>query len=70
MNRQPFEKPPRWWAPNLSPAWIRLWRGVRRREQRRAQRLVGIDVVGAEHLREAIGRRLGLPHFRTRADRP
>ena len=53
MNRMPLQTPPRWWSPKLSPGWIRLWRPVQRRVQRRGQRLVDVEVRGAEHLRRA-----------------
>ncbi len=54
MNRQPFGKPPQWWAPKLSPWMIRFWRPLRRRKQFREHRLQQIDVRGLEHLRSAI----------------
>ncbi len=53
MNRQPYEKPPRWWGPKLSPRWIRFWRPFRIREQRRKQRLMEVETHGLEHVREA-----------------
>jgi 1-acyl-sn-glycerol-3-phosphate acyltransferase len=53
MNRQPFQTPPRWWAPKLSPGWIRLWRPFCRRMRLKQQRLLEIDVRGAENLQSA-----------------
>lgn len=53
MNRQPFQTPPCWWSPKLSPRWIRLWRPLRRRLQLREQRLVEIEVCGQENIRRA-----------------
>ncbi len=32
MNRQPYQKPPRWWPPKLSSGWIRFWRLWRKRQ--------------------------------------
>ncbi|HUG89892.1 MAG TPA: lysophospholipid acyltransferase family protein [Planctomycetaceae bacterium] len=54
MDRTQFDKPPRWWGPRLSPAWIRLLRPLRLRMQRRVQRLLDVDVRGIEHLRAAV----------------
>ncbi|MBN1911021.1 MAG: 1-acyl-sn-glycerol-3-phosphate acyltransferase [Pirellulales bacterium] len=54
MNRQPFQTPPRTWEPRLNHTWLRLWRPLRRRRQRRMQRLVSVDVQGAEHVRQAL----------------
>jgi hypothetical protein len=53
MNRQPFQTPPRWWGPKLSPGWIRLWQPFRRRHQLQQQRLLEIEARGLEHLRRA-----------------
>ncbi|MBN2474836.1 MAG: 1-acyl-sn-glycerol-3-phosphate acyltransferase [Pirellulales bacterium] len=71
MNRQPFQTPPCWWSPKLSPTWVRLWRPVRRRMQRREQRLLQIEVHGAENLRRALGRNQGVlvtPNHSSHAD--
>jgi len=54
MNRQPFETPPCWWAPKLSPGWLRLWRPVRRRKQRRVQQLRDVEVRGGEIVRRQV----------------
>jgi hypothetical protein len=54
MNRQPFEKPPRWWSPKLSRRWVNFWRPVREREQRRKHRLLKVEVRGAEHVRDLL----------------
>ena len=51
MNRQPFEKPPRWWGPKMSPGWIRLWRPFRKRTQFKKHRLMEVEVGGLEHVR-------------------
>ena len=71
MNRQPVEKPPKWWSPRLSPGWIRFWRPLRRREQLRRQRLLRIDVCGIDHLKNAIAQGNGVlitPNHSTHAD--
>jgi 1-acyl-sn-glycerol-3-phosphate acyltransferase len=49
----PVQKPPRWWSPKLSPAWVRFWRPVRRWTQRHEQHLRAIEVRGLEHLQRA-----------------
>ena len=60
MNRQPFHAPPRWWSPKLSAGWARFWRPLRRRKQLREQRLLEIEVRGAEHLRTALEQKHGV----------
>jgi len=60
MNRQPFEKPSRWWSPKLSRRWIRFWRFGRMREQIRKHRLLSIEVRGAEKVREALAQDQGV----------
>lgn len=54
MNRQPFEKPPRWWSPKPSSRWISFWRRFRLREQRQKHRLVDVKVHGAEQIQELL----------------
>ena len=54
MNRQPFERPPRWWSPKLSRRWVALWRPFRKREQRRKHRLLEVEVRGAERIRDSL----------------
>ncbi len=54
MNRQPFETPPCWWAPKLSPGWLHLWRPLRRRKQRKTQRLRDVEVRGGEIVRRQV----------------
>ena len=71
MNRQPFEKPPRWWSPKLSPWWIRAWRPLRKRAQLKKQRLIEIDVRGLEHVRDAVSAGQGVlitPNHASHAD--
>lgn len=54
MNRQPFEKPPRWWSPKLSRRFVDFWRPFRKREQRRKHRLLEVEVRGAGRIRELL----------------
>ena len=71
MNRQPFEKPPRWWGPKLSPAWIRFWRPWRRRVQLKKQRLLEVEVRGLEHVQNAVDQGHGVlitPNHSAHAD--
>jgi 1-acyl-sn-glycerol-3-phosphate acyltransferase len=71
MNRQPYEKPPRWWSPKLSPSWMRFWRVFRMREQRRVQRLLEVDVRGLELVRDARAKGYGIlitPNHASHAD--
>jgi 1-acyl-sn-glycerol-3-phosphate acyltransferase len=71
MNRQPFEKPPRWWGPKLSPAWIRFWKPFLRRTQLKKHRLIKVDVRGLEHVRDAVDQGNGVlitPNHASHAD--
>ena len=71
MNRQPFQKPPRWWSPKLSPFWLRYWRPLRMREQLKKQRLLDVDVVGIEHVRGPLDEGCGVlitPNHSSHAD--
>ena len=54
MNPQIFKRPPRWWSPKLHRFWLWLWRPVRKRIQRKEQRLVDIEIRGIEHVRKAL----------------
>ncbi len=54
MNRQPYCPPPRWWAPKMSPWWVRLSRGYRQRQLEKKQRLIDIQVANIDVLREAV----------------
>jgi len=71
MNRQPFQKPPRWWSPKLSPGWIRFWRPWRRRQQLKVQRLLRVEVAGLEHVRQVLAEGCGVlitPNHSSHAD--
>ena len=54
MNRQPFGTPPRWWAPKLSPRWVRLTRRYRRRKLMRQQELSDVVVHDLDNLRKVV----------------
>ena len=54
MNRYAQQIPPRWWAPKLSPFWLRVWRPLRKRRQYREQKLMRVDLRGLEHVRDAL----------------
>jgi len=71
MNRAPYQKPPRWWSPKLSPTWIRLWRPFRTRRRVHQQRLVEVEVRGLEHVRGAVEKGHGVlitPNHSSHAD--
>lgn len=51
MNRQPYCKPPRSWNPRLTPAFVRISRGYRRRQLTHQQKIGAIDVQNVEVLR-------------------
>src|SRR3712207_242550 len=54
MNRQPYQTPPRWWSPRLSPRWMRFWRPLRRHHGFLKHGLADVAVHGQEHLQAAI----------------
>lgn len=71
MNRQPFAKPPRWWAPKLSRWWVHWWRPWRKRLQRDKHRLLSVEVQGLEHVRAALAHGHGVlltPNHSSHAD--
>jgi 1-acyl-sn-glycerol-3-phosphate acyltransferase len=71
MNRQPYQKPPRWWSPMLSRCWVCCWRPWRKHLQRNKHRLLDIDVRGLDHVREALARGDGVlltPNHSSHAD--
>ncbi|QDU88689.1 Acyltransferase [Pirellulimonas nuda] len=59
MNTQPYQTPPKWWAPKLTPWWIGVSRQIRNRELRK-QRFVNVEVRGVEHVRGALDRGAGV----------
>jgi 1-acyl-sn-glycerol-3-phosphate acyltransferase len=71
MNRQPFEKPPRWWSPMLSCWWVSWWRPWRQRLQHHKHRLRHVEVQGLEHMRAACAQGYGVlltPNHSSHAD--
>src|SRR5262249_42593425 len=52
--------PPQWWAPKLTPWWVRLWQPARRRTLLHKQKMVRIEVEGAEHVRQALAEGAGV----------
>lgn len=60
MNRYPLHPRPQRWEARLNPTVIRLFRALRRRKAAREQRLVEVDVRGADLAREAVERGAGV----------
>ena len=60
MDLQPYQTPPRWWSPMLSPASFRLWRPVRKRIRLQYHRLLDIEIRGLENLRQCIDAKHGV----------
>ena len=54
MDKTTFRRPPKWWAPKLSPRWVRFWQPLRHVIQHKIQRLEDIEVRGLEILRETL----------------
>lgn len=54
MNRQPYCTPPRSWPATLTPWWVKLSRGYRRRQLRKGQRLVDIEAQNIEVVTDAV----------------
>ncbi|WP_254512606.1 lysophospholipid acyltransferase family protein [Anatilimnocola floriformis] len=54
MNRQPYQTPPRWWEPMMTPWIVKLWRPFINRELRRGQKITNIEVQGIEHPQQAL----------------
>lgn len=62
MNPQPYQTPPRWWPSRLSPAFVRVW-GVMRRRDLRKQGITEIDVAGLDHVTKALADGAGVLIF-------
>ncbi len=60
MNRQPFQTPPKWWAPKLKPWLVRLWRPLINRTLRDSQKITQVDVQGIEHVQQALASGAGI----------
>jgi 1-acyl-sn-glycerol-3-phosphate acyltransferase len=48
MNRQPYQTPPQWWPPKMTPWLVRLWRGSINRTLAKSQQITRIDVQRIE----------------------
>ena len=71
MNPYRMTRAPRSWEPKLSPAFVRWFRPFRRWQCRRQERLEGVEVAGAETVRQAIQAGHGVlitPNHSTHAD--
>lgn len=71
MNRTQYQKPPRWWSPKLSPAWLRFWRPFRKRYRLRKHRLMEVETRGLGHVRDAVEKGHGVlitPNHSSHAD--
>lgn len=60
MNRQPFQTPPKWWAPKLKPWLVRVWRPLINRTLRESQKITAVDVQGVEHVQQALDAGAGI----------
>jgi 1-acyl-sn-glycerol-3-phosphate acyltransferase len=60
MNRQPYQTPPRYWEPRMTPWICRLWRPMINRELRRGQKITHIEVQGIEHPQAALKENCGV----------
>ncbi|MCA9088509.1 MAG: 1-acyl-sn-glycerol-3-phosphate acyltransferase [Planctomycetaceae bacterium] len=60
MNRQPFQTPPRYWEPRLTPWWVRLCRPLRQRQVQVRQKITSITSEGGEAVRAAFRSGAGL----------
>lgn len=71
MNRYRMQFAPQTWKPKLNPFLIRCLRPLRLRNQRRTQQIAEVEVVGGEHVREAVERGDGvliMPNHSSHAD--
>jgi 1-acyl-sn-glycerol-3-phosphate acyltransferase len=60
MNRQPFQSPPQWWSPKMTPWLARLWRGNINRTLTHKQRITHIEVQGIEHPQKVLADGAGM----------
>ena len=54
MNRQPFQTPPQWWEPKMSPWLVKLWRPLINRTLVRRQRMTHLEVQNISPVQQAI----------------
>lgn len=60
MDLQPYQTPPRWWSPQLSPAAFHFWKWIRRRIRVEHHRLLEIEIRGLDNLRRCIDEKQGI----------
>ncbi len=60
MNIQPYQTPPQWWSPKLTPWFVRVSGPFRRRLLRRTQRIMDIEIRGLEHLTQTLATGAGV----------
>lgn len=60
MDAQPYQTPPRWWSPLLSPGWFRFWRWVREMIRVKHHRLDDIEIQGLENVRQCLAEKRGV----------
>jgi len=60
MDVQPYQTPPKWWSPLLSPGWFRFWRWTRRRIRVKHHHLLDIEIQGLENLQKCLDGKQGI----------
>lgn len=60
MDLQPYQTPPRWWSPMLSPGAVRFWKFVREQVRVKHHRMLDIEVEGLEYLQQCIREKHGI----------
>jgi 1-acyl-sn-glycerol-3-phosphate acyltransferase len=60
MDVQPYQTPPRWWSPQLTPRRFRFWKFIRRRIRVKYHRLLDIQIQGLENLKQCIDNGQGI----------
>lgn len=54
MNRYRMQAAPKWWSPNLNRTIVKWTRGFRRKKRVRDERLMSVEVQGAQRVRQLI----------------
>lgn len=54
MDKQPYQTPPRWWSPKLSPVWFRFWGWMRTHIRVKYHHLLDIEILRLENLKQCI----------------
>lgn len=71
MNPYRIAPPPRRWLPALKPFLVRILRSFRRWRRKRVQKLMDVEVQGAEHLQQSLAQGQGIlitPNHSAHAD--